>query len=398
MRSWLLVACLAAPLLGQGGVRAFRFKEAWLGDGRVLAPAHLLCDAQGRILALGEAIELPEGVRVVDYPEGVATPGLVEADAAIGMPGGRTANEQRSEITPNYRAADVVDLRDRGFERLVRDGITTVAVHPGVQNVISGIPAALKTASPEGGATVLDEDLGLAVTLGTSPARGNGSPRRGRPNLFTRIPNTRMGVVVLIRQAFTDAARAERARDADQARLKEALRGERRLFWRAQAAQEIRSAHTISSELGLPPGVLIGAIGAQREREMLAEWKSGVVFGPFRHVRSLDAEFRFSAPRALADSEVPFAFGQGSTGVGVGLRDHALFAMRGGLDEQAALEAITLAPARLLGVDDRVGSLAVGKHADIVVWTGRGPMDPGSAVHAVIMAGRVLEGIGGEKQ
>jgi imidazolonepropionase-like amidohydrolase len=96
------------------------------------------------------------------------------------------------------------------------------------------------------------------------------------------------------------------------------------------------------------------------------------------------------AARELADLGVAFALsGHGAGEPGARLGDQAGLAMRGGLAFDAALAAVTLVPARMVGVDDRVGSLEVGKDADLVLWSGP-PFEPSSRIVGVILGGELV--------
>jgi imidazolonepropionase-like amidohydrolase len=329
------------------------------------------------------------------------TPGLVEL--ALGLDTGHCAVEQSSEANPRASAADALDLFSFRWERELRSGVTTALAVPPDFDVIGGLGVVLKTGGPPTlEARLVRAGAVLRGAVGTQPSSGNSIPRFGEPTSFYfRRPTTRMGVEWVFRKAFYDAVQGEGALDAEQAAdhqvLLRVVRGELPLMIQAKATQDVRTAIYLKEEFGLPRVILDHAIEAWREPELLKRSGAAVVLPPFpvdgRHEDGFvnDSYFQpLDAAQRLHELGVPFALsGHGNRGVGTRLADQAALAQRGGLSFEAALEAVTLAPARLVGVEGRVGSLEPGKDADLVLWSGK-PFEPTSRVIGVLLGGELV--------
>jgi len=270
-------------------------------------------------------------------------------------------------------------------------------VTPLDENVIGGLGSVVKTGgSPSLRERALRESAVLRGSMGTQPSQRN-HPAFGRPDVFSRRPTTRMGVEWEWRKALYDAAAAggDKARAfPGSAELQAALRGEIPLSIQAWATQDIRTAVFLVEEcqregLGSPRLIVDAAAEAWREPELLVRSKAWVVLPPFpAEGRTADNAFMsMDVAKVLREKGIPFALSShGAAAQEQRLAMQAGYAMRGGLAFEDALAAVTLSPARMLGVDDRVGSLDVGKDADIVLWSGE-PFQPTSRVVGVLLDG-----------
>jgi imidazolonepropionase-like amidohydrolase len=206
-----------------------------------------------------------------------------------------------------------------------------------------------------------------------------------------------MGVEWEWRKAFYEAAASER--DPGRAfsgsdRLLAVLRGELPLSIQAWTTQDIRTAVFLKEELereglGRPKIFLDAAAEAWKEPQLLARAQVPVVLPPFPATgRTGDNSFMaWNVANVLHERGVPVALSShGADGIESRLGLQAGYAMRGGLPFEAALAAVTINPARMLGVDDRVGSIETGKDADLVLWNGP-PFEPSSRVIGVLLDG-----------
>lgn len=317
------------------------------------------------------------------------TPGLI--DASVRVTRGGSAVEQSSEVTPSVRVADALDTFSTSWERQVKSGVTTALVSPPDQNVIGGLGIVVKTGGPDSVAErTVKADAVMRGSMGTQPSQRN-RPASGAPSSFyNRRPTTRMGVEWEWRKAMYDAA-ADPSASAPE--LTAVLGGDLPLMVQAWATQDIRTAVFLKEEceregLGSPRLIIDAAAEAWREPELLVRTGTAVVLPPFdADGRTGDNAFMaWNTARLLHDAGITFALSAhgGSHERQLGLQ--AGYAMRGGLSFEASLQAVTLNPARMLGIDDRVGSLDVGKDADIVLWSGE-PFQPTSRVVGVLLSG-----------
>ena len=324
------------------------------------------------------------------------TAGLV--DASVRIDAELQSVEQSSEISPSVRVADSLDPFSIEWDRQVRSGVTTVLANPLDLDVVGGLGVVLKTAGPESiEARTVRADAVLRGAMGSQPSYGN-HPAFGRPtDFFSRRPTTRMGVEWEWRKAFYDAAASrkdsERAYPGSDLVLR-ALDGDLTIAIQAWTTQDIRTAvflkEEVERELGGHPRVLLDAAAeAWKEPDLLVRSKVGVVLPPFpSNGRTGEGSFMaWNVARMLHDRGVPIALSShGSANPEDRLPLQAGYAMRGGLDFESALEAVTISPARMLGVEDRVGTVEVGKDADLVLWNGP-PFEPGSRIVGVLVDG-----------
>jgi imidazolonepropionase-like amidohydrolase len=330
------------------------------------------------------------------------TPGLI--DLSVRIDTGHFSVEQSSETTPELSVAESLDLFSYRWRRELISGVTTVLATPADFDVVGGLGLVLKTGGPPTlEARTLKADAVLRGSLGTQPSSGNNAPRFTEPQTFYyRRPTTRMAVEWVFRKAFYDALQApEGDGDPLQARrnqvLLRALRGELPLSIQTLATQDVRTAIYLKEEFAIPRVILDAAAECWREPELLVRSGVAVVLPPFPPDGRIEDGFAadsyflpLDAPRKLSELGVPFALsGHGNRQVGTRLADQAGLAQRGGLPFDAALAAVTSTPARLVGVDQRVGSLEVGKDADLVLWSGE-PFEPSSRVIGVLLDGRLV--------
>ncbi len=332
---------------------------------------------------------------------GAVTPGLV--DLSLQIDTGHLSVEQSTETALGHSVADALDLFSHEWERALRSGVTTALASPADHDVIGGFGIVLKTGgAPTLAARAVRAEAVLRGSIGSQPSAGNNAPRFVEPQSFYyRRPTTRMGVEWVFRDAFYDAIQGEGgddpARAAEHQVLRRVLEGELVLSIQAKATQDVRTAIYLKEEFGIPRVILDHAIEAWREPELLVRSGVAVVLPPFppegRHADGYvnDSYFQpLDAAKRLHDLGVPFALsGHNGRAMGTRLADQAGLAQRGGLPFEAALAAVTLVPARLVGVEKRVGSLEVGKDADLVLWSGK-PFEPSSRVIGVLLDGELV--------
>lgn len=361
----------------------------------------VLVTAGGKIVAVGDAsLALPEGADVVDCRGRTITPGLIDASFDGGV-ARADRNEQGEEVTPHLRVLDALDPEDPALLRARAAGVTAVHLMPGTDNVIGGLGCVVKTAASDPTAMLLKADASLRIVMGSEPSRGNRAIRGGRvESIYYRRPTTRMGVVWEARSAFFDAQQAlEQTLGAaptppnpGREVLARVLRGELTAYTTARSEQDIRTALRIAAEFGYRTVVdeaqdawlVVDELAAANVTVLLGAPSADSVGGGGARD---GADPRYATAKLLADRGVPFVITTGTNARGLELVREAMFAARYGVPPQQALDAITIAPARVLGVADRVGSLAPGKDADFVVWS-HDPLDPAAVAVSVHVDGK----------
>ena len=353
----------------------------------------------GRILAVGTDVTIPEGARVVDAAGRWVLPGFVEAHGHVGIheeangPAGNDTNEMTNPNTAAVRAIDAIDIDDEGFRDALSGGITSIVVKPGSGNPIGGQTAAIKT---WGGRTIDEQVISDAVSvksaLGENPKRVYGEKKQ--------TPSTRLGVALVLREAFVaaqdyraarDHAAAESkpfTRDLTKETLVRVLEGELAWDQHTHRHDDIATALRLADEFGYRLVINHGTEG-HKLADVLAERDVPVIYGPMFTSRSKVELRDRGIPNlvAMAAAGVRVAITTDAPVVPINFLVHqASFAVKEGLPRETALEAITVNPASFLRLDDRVGALREGLDADVVIWSGD-PLDVNSRAELVFIDG-----------
>ncbi|MER6580417.1 amidohydrolase [Nonomuraea sp. NPDC001023] len=353
----------------------------------------------GKIVAVGRDVAVPESATVVDAAGGWVLPGFVEAHGHLGVyeeAEGWAGNDTNEMTDPNgarLRALDAINPADQGFADALSGGVTTAVIKPGSGNPIGGQTVAVKCWGRSVDEMLVREPVSVKSALGENPKRVYGDQKK--------LPSTRQGVAAVIRDALMKAqdyrakkAAAEREdkpfdRDATLEILVRVLDGELPWCQHAHRADDIATALRLADEFGHRLILNHGTEG-HLLADTLAERNVPVIIGPLFTSRS-KVELRQRAlrnPGILARAGVELAITTDHPVVPIHFLVHqATLAVKEGLDRDTALRSITVNPARIMGLDDRVGSLRPGLDGDVVIWSGD-PLDVMSRALRVFIAGR----------
>lgn len=360
-----VILCLAPAAIADEIV--VKAAKVYTAAGAPLAPGAVRIK-DGKIVAVAAKIDAPAGAKVIDLGTGVLIPGLIDAQTSLGVDGG--ASESTVEVSPNFRVLDAVDFGNRAFRQARADGITTVALVPGTDNVIAGRSAVLKTAGDRK-SRVVNGDHSLVITLASDPGSGNNS--RNRPDsIYNRQPTNRMGVVWILRHEFAHAKGV----------LSEALAGKRPVVCVSRADVDITAALRLKKDHPMSL-TIAGGHEAYKMREELAAAKVPVLLAPLTSTPGTGPEGTetiLNLAGSLHDAEVAVALTGGK------LLEQARLAVRFGMPKDAALAAITATPANILGLYNRLGTIAKGRDADLVALSGD-PFDLTSTIRWTMIDG-----------
>jgi len=341
----------------------------------VIEPGVLIVH-RGKIVAAGRRseVEIPGGAHRHDVAGRVILPGLVDTHSHIG---GGWAADGSSPIQPGVRVLDSIDVRDHGFQRAQAGGITTINVMPGSGHLMSGQTVYLKAR---------DADTIEALTIRRADGRilggmkmANGTNSRRDPP----FPGTRGKSAALVREAFVaaEAYREKRAtvdpdkrpdRDLGMEALLEVLDGTRIVHHHTHRHDDVLTVLRLQKEFGFRVVLHHVSEGWKVADEIAAAGVGSsliVVDSPGGKLEARDLLLKTGAVMERAGAKIAFHTDDWITDSRLFLRTAAL-AVRAGMSRDGALGALTLAPAEMIDLGDRIGSLDPGKDADFVLLDG----------------------------
>ena len=368
----------------------------------------ILFDEQ-QIHAVGKNISIPEGTEVIDGTGKYVCPGFIDThthqglfDGTIGW-AGQDGNEMTDPVTPEVRGWDSFNPHDPEFKKLVKGGVTTIHTGPGSGNVIGGQWFIVKPVGDVVDKMIVKAPSALKVAFGENPKRIHGLENK-------RMPMTRMGIAALLRKALNDAKdymnewdfytrQKEEAEkdgkitpkppktDLKLEVLVKVLKKEIPITAHAHRADDIATSIRIAKEFDFNL-ISIHCTEGHKIANYIAENKIPVVIGPSL-IGGEKPEMREVSFQTAVDLI--------RSGVKVCLQTDSLPPMnffqllpiniiKLGISREEALKTVTINPAEVLGINDKIGSLEVGKNADIVIWSGD-PFDYYNKVEKVFIDG-----------
>ena len=369
-------------------------------DKEVIEGGDILVE-NGKIKEVGK--NLKADCEVIELDGKMVLPGFIDAHCHVGMFDegmgfeGSDGNESVDPVTPELRAIDGINARDIGFKDAYKGGVTTTVTGPGSANVIGGMFVAMKTYGNRVDDMILKEPVAMKVAFGENPKRVYSGQKKS--------PITRMSTAAILREnlfkAKNYAEKKDRANgDIDKMpeynikmeALERVIRKEIPLKAHAHRADDILTAIRIAKEFDLDLTLDHCTEGHLIKEHLKVEGKDAIV-GPTLSNRSkIELQnISFDTPGILHKEGLKIAIMTDAPVIPIQyLSLCAGLAAKSGLDEMEALRAITINPAEIVGIADRVGSIEVGKDADIVVFDGNPLKDIGCKTSLTMIDGRVV--------
>ncbi|MCK5651935.1 MAG: amidohydrolase family protein, partial [Gemmatimonadetes bacterium] len=343
------------------------------------------------------------GYTVIDAEGFVVMPGLVSPRSYLGISSNwrnqSHTDETSKPVVPAMEVRHAIEPHAPQFSHARELGVTTALVTPGDRNVIGGQGAVLKMTGVVVDEMIAKNNAVMVMGLGRSSKREE------------QMPTTRMGVAALARETLIKAqeymrkveTKADSAgslkRDLDMEALIPVLRGETPVLVHAERRDDILTALRIADEFDLRI-ILDGATDAYKLIDEIRERDIPVIVeNLFRGAGGIEDEgFDPAAPALLSDAGIRIAFRPrlssgwftpSASGPGGDLLEIAAFAVRNGMDPDAALRSVTIDAATIIGMEDRVGSLEPGKDADLLILRGH-PLGTLSVPEAVLIDGKLV--------
>lgn len=374
--------------------------------GESLVGGDLLIE-NGKITRIGANIQTPAGAKVIDATGKYVYPGLVAVMTAIGVtgyPGAGNDTDETGISTPHMDPYDALNPEDECIEVTRIEGITTVQTIGGSRSVINGKSIVLHLEGDLAEEMVVRRYVAQVINMGAKEEN--------------KYPSTQPGVVSFLRskldqaqdyakkQDGTDDKEKDKKgesgkegitkRDMEMEALVPVVMGKVPVIFIANDEVSIRNTLEIIVEYKLK-GIIrtSSASGIIKYADQIARKSIPVIWAGTSSVPSRwePHDLNYHTAAVLAEKGILMAFDPGGWGPGSrsvrNINMPAAISVAHGLSEKVALEALTINPARILGVDDEVGSLEVGKTANVAIWTGS-PIQASSRVETVIIKGKII--------
>jgi imidazolonepropionase-like amidohydrolase len=356
----------------------------------------------GKIEEISEHELTYEGAEVIDADGNYVFPGFIDAHCHLGMWEdsigfeGDDGNEMTNPITPELRAIDAINPQDRTFEEARNGGVTSCASGPGSANIIGGQFAAIKTFGNCIDDMIIKSPIAMKCAFGENPKRIYSEKKQ--------LPYTRMGIASELRttiaKAFDYRDKLEAGKedpskkpafDFKMMALQALVNREIPLKAHAHRADDILTAIRIAKEFDLKL-TLEHCTEGHLIVDILKKENYPVVVGPsFGHRTKFELKnTSFETAGILANAGIEVAIMTDSPVIPLQhLPLCAAYAVKAGMSKIDALKSISIIPARILELDDRIGSIKEGKDADIVIWD-KHPLDVQANVLYTIIDGQVV--------
>ena len=378
------------------GTFAITNAQVWTVSGSIIEKGTVVVSG-GKIRAVGSDVKIPSGAEVIDAKGGALIPGIVDCHSHIAIEGG--VNEGTLAVTAMVAIADVINPDDISIYRALAGGVTSANLLHGSANPIGGQNQVVKLrwGADAEGLKFQGAPPGIKFALGENPKRSNfNSGANGVP---ARYPQTRMGVMDVIREAFTEARNYQKQwadynagardgikptlprRDLEMEALVQVLEGERLVHSHCYRADEIVQLMDLADEFGFKVQTLQHVLEGYKIADEIAAHGAGA--STFSDWWGYKVEAYEAIPynaALMTERGVVVSINSDSGEEMRHLNQEAGKAVKwGGMSEADAIKMVTLNPAKQLRIDKSVGSIEVGKDADLVLFDGN-PL----AIHSVV--------------
>ncbi len=362
----------------------------------------------GKIVKIGTRIQAPAGAKVIDASGKFVYPGMVAVMTAVGVTGYPGAGNDTDEVgtsTPHMDPYDAINPEDECIEVTRLGGVTTVQTISGSRSVINGKSVILHLEGDLADKMVAKRYVAQIINMGAREQN--------------KYPSTQPGIVSFLRTKFDQAkeyakkqSEAEKKSQKDKSKKGEddkeipaqrnlemealvpVVTGKVPVIFITTDEVTIRNALEIIKEYRLQ-GIIRASSGILKYADRIAKENIPVIWAGTSVIpqRWEPFDLNYHTAAVLAEKGILFAFDPGGWGPGNrNVRDittPASISAAHGLPEKKALEALTINPARILGIEEAVGSLEAGKTANVAIWTGS-PIQGRSRVETVIIRGKLI--------
>lgn len=372
----------------------------------------------GKITAVGgSGTAIPRNATVVDATGMTVYPGLIDSETNIGLvevEADQMSNdlvEPSDEIMPQMHVYDAFHAETQRIPVVRVNGITNAIVAPGTEDSLPGQDIFIQLDGKDRDDMILVRDIAMPLNFSAEQRRRGGRGEGG--GISSRFPSTRMGLASQLRQAFLDAQDYEARQKSGAGRTSDSsssassraggqkrdlkleallpyLHGQKPVVIGAKDGYDVENAMRLAHEFNLKV-ILNHVTHSQDVLDEIASWKVPVIVGPIYDFPRGDERYDavYSLPAELYKRGVKIAFASYHVENNRNLPYAAGYAVAFGLPYEEALKAVTINPAEMWGVADKLGSLDVGKTANVVIANGD-PLDVKTDVKQVFIEGRKI--------
>ncbi|MEW6735934.1 MAG: amidohydrolase [Acidobacteriota bacterium] len=395
----ILVSAQSSSVIVIKDAKIFTVTKGTIDKGSILI-------RDGKIAEVGKTVDSPAAATIIDAAGKYVIPGIIDCHSHIAVEGG--VNEGSMSVTSMVAIADVLDPNDVDIYRDLAGGVTSANILHGSANPIGGLNAVIKLrwGKPAQELLFAGAPPGIKFALGENPKRSNFTPPPGAPR---RYPSTRLGVEDVIRQAFNQAREYKKSWDEYRRRqaagetklispkrdmklepLVEILENKRLVHAHCYRADEILMLLRVADEFGFKIKTFQHVLEGYKVAKEIAAHGAGA--STFSDLWAFKVEAYDAIPynaALMTQYGVVVSINSDSAEEARHLNQEAAKAVKyGGLSENDALKLVTINPAIQLGIDNRVGSIEVGKDADLVIYD-QHPLSVYAVVQKTIIDGQI---------
>ena len=359
----------------------------------------VLIGDDGKIIAVGADITVPENAQIIDAEGRLVTPGCVDAHCHIGLDNqamgweGRDYNEIVDPLTPQMRAIDSINPMDEAFPLAIKGGVTSACTGPGSANVVGGTFVAIKLYGKRVDKMIIKDPIAMKCAFGENPKRCYGQGAK-------KSPMTRMATAALLREILFKTKRYVSDKESGKnppfdmklEAMTPVFTEGLPLKCHAHRADDILTSIRVAREFGVNITLDHCTDGSLIADELAEEGLPAFVGPTFGGKSKIElANKSFDTPKDLTNAGVKVSIITDAPVIPLQyLPMCAALAKNAGLDEEDAWKAITINPAQSTGIGDRVGSLEPGKDGDVVIWTADPMHTVGAESYITIVDGKIV--------
>ena len=359
----------------------------------------VLIGDDGKIIAVGAGIAVPENAQIIDAEGRLVTPGCVDAHCHIGLDNqamgweGRDYNEIVDPLTPQMRAIDSINPMDEAFPLAIKGGVTSACTGPGSANVVGGTFVAIKLYGKRVDKMIIKDPIAMKCAFGENPKRCYGQGAK-------KSPMTRMATAALLREILFKTKRYVADKESGKnppfdmklEAMTPVFTEGLPLKCHAHRADDILTSIRVAREFGVNITLDHCTDGSLIADELAEEGLPAFVGPTFGGKSKIElANKSFDTPKDLTNAGVKVSIITDAPVIPLQyLPMCAALAKNAGLDEEEAWKAITINPAQSTGIGDRVGSLEPGKDGDVVIWTADPMHTVGAESYITIVDGKIV--------